>query len=293
MPVGANPGPRADDRPPEGDPQPRRARRSRAGDTMTSSSAQLCRGCVGGPRLTAAHRKHLGRSSRPARIALSGRGRRELRIERRDSAVFRSGGRPVYRKAGRLTPPSSVEVGVVGRSHHRFYWSNRVLMQRLAPMQLLCRLAYRFGRRRRHDDPTALAVPVHGLCVQNHDARRVRRLVPGVIYPARPMRRFRPEGDPPPVACREEQRTATARAERDGRMGTGRTAWRVSLRVFFKAARAARTSACSSHADRASPGAMLAHFETLSTTATQSANWNCSRGADVSRRGRPGPIIRI
>ena len=40
----------------------------------------------------------------------------------------------------------------------------------------------------------------HGLCVQNHDARRVRRLVPGVIYPARPMRRFRPEGDPPPVA---------------------------------------------------------------------------------------------
>ena len=26
------------------------------------------------------------------------------------------------------------------------------------------------------------------------------------------MRRFRPEGDPPPVACREEQRTATARA---------------------------------------------------------------------------------
>ena len=103
--VGANPGPRADDRPPEGDPQPRRARRSRAGDTMTSSSAQLCRGCVGGPRLTAAHRKHLGRSSRPARIALSGRGRRELRIERRDSAVFRSGGRPVYRKAGRLTPP--------------------------------------------------------------------------------------------------------------------------------------------------------------------------------------------
>ena len=34
MPVGANPGPRADDRPPEGDPQPRRARRSRAGDTM-------------------------------------------------------------------------------------------------------------------------------------------------------------------------------------------------------------------------------------------------------------------
>ena len=87
MPVGANPGPRADDRPPEGDPQPRRARRSRAGDTMTSSSAQLCRGCVGGPRLTAAHRKHLGRSSRPARIALSGRARRELRIERRDSAV--------------------------------------------------------------------------------------------------------------------------------------------------------------------------------------------------------------
>ena len=136
MPVGANPGPRADDRPPEGDPQPRRARRSRAGDTMTSSSAQLCRGCVGGPRLTAAHRKHLGRSSRPARIALSGRGRRELRIERRDSAVFRSGGRPVYRKAGRLTPPSSVEVGVVGRSHHRFYWSNRVLMQRLAPPTL-------------------------------------------------------------------------------------------------------------------------------------------------------------
>ena len=39
-------------------------------------------------------------------------GRRKLRIERRDSAVFRSGGRPVYRKAGRLTPPSSVEVGV-------------------------------------------------------------------------------------------------------------------------------------------------------------------------------------
>ena len=134
MPVGANPGPRADDRPPEWDPQPRRARRSRAGDTMTSSSAQLCRGCVGGPRLTAAHRKHLGRSSRPARIALSGRGRRELRIERRDSAVFRSGGRPVYRKAGRLTPPSSVEVGVVGRSHHRFYWSNHVLMQRLATL---------------------------------------------------------------------------------------------------------------------------------------------------------------
>ena len=70
---------------------------------------------------------------------------------------------------------------------------------------LLCRLAYRFGRRRWHDDPTALAVPVHGLCVQNHDARRVRRLVPGIIYPARPMRRFRPEGDPPPVACREHR----------------------------------------------------------------------------------------
>ena len=41
MPVGADPGPRADDRPPEGDPQPRRARRSRAGDTLTSSSAQV------------------------------------------------------------------------------------------------------------------------------------------------------------------------------------------------------------------------------------------------------------
>ena len=27
------------------------------------------------------------------------------------------------------------------------------------------------------------------------------------------------------------------------------------------------TSACSSHADRASPGALLAHFERLSTTA--------------------------
>ena len=39
------------------------------------------------------------------------------------------------------------------------------------------------------NDPAALAR-------QNHDARRVRRLVPGVIYPARPMRRFRPEGDP-------------------------------------------------------------------------------------------------
>ena len=226
MPVGANPGPRADDRPPEGDPQPRRARRSRAGDTMTSSSAQLCRGCVGGPRLTAAHRKHLGRSSRPARIALSGRGRRELRIERRDSAVFRSGGRPVYRKAGRLTPP------LLCRGRGRRTVAPPVLLvesrvdDTVAPPEcngwphLLCRLAYRFGRRRRHDDPTALAAPVHGLCVQNHDARRVRRLVPGVIYPARPMRRFRPEGDPPPVACREEQRTATARAERDGRMGT-------------------------------------------------------------------------
>ena len=31
--------------------------------------------------------------------------RRELRIVRRDSAVLRSGGRPVYRKAGRLPPP--------------------------------------------------------------------------------------------------------------------------------------------------------------------------------------------
>ena len=41
MPVGADPGPRADDRPPAGDPQPRRARRSRAGDTLTSSSAQV------------------------------------------------------------------------------------------------------------------------------------------------------------------------------------------------------------------------------------------------------------
>ena len=41
MPVGADPGPRADDRQPEGDPQPRRARRSRAGDKMTSSSAQV------------------------------------------------------------------------------------------------------------------------------------------------------------------------------------------------------------------------------------------------------------
>ena len=33
----------------------------------------------------------------------------------------------------------------------------------------------------RHDDPTALAVPVHGPCVQNHEARRVRRLVPGRV----------------------------------------------------------------------------------------------------------------
>ncbi len=41
MPVDADPGPRADDRQPEGDPQPRRARRSRAGDTMTSRSAQV------------------------------------------------------------------------------------------------------------------------------------------------------------------------------------------------------------------------------------------------------------
>ena len=41
LPVGADPGPRADDRQPEEDPQPRRARRSRAGDTMTSSSAQV------------------------------------------------------------------------------------------------------------------------------------------------------------------------------------------------------------------------------------------------------------
>ena len=41
MPVGADPGPRADDRQPEGDPQPRRAQRSRAGDKMTSSSAQV------------------------------------------------------------------------------------------------------------------------------------------------------------------------------------------------------------------------------------------------------------
>ena len=40
LPVGADPGPRANDRPPEGDPQPRRARRSRAGDTMTSRPAQ-------------------------------------------------------------------------------------------------------------------------------------------------------------------------------------------------------------------------------------------------------------
>ena len=31
-------------------------------------------------------------------------------------------------------PLSSVEVGVVRRSHPRFYWSNRVLMQRLAPL---------------------------------------------------------------------------------------------------------------------------------------------------------------
>ena len=60
--------------------------------------------------------------------------RRELRIVRLDSAVFRSGGRPVYRKAGRPDHHSSVEVGVVGRSHPRFYWSNRVLMQRLAPL---------------------------------------------------------------------------------------------------------------------------------------------------------------
>ena len=41
LPVGADPGLRADDRQPAGDPQPRRARRSRAGDTMTSSSAQV------------------------------------------------------------------------------------------------------------------------------------------------------------------------------------------------------------------------------------------------------------
>ena len=41
LPVGADGGPRADDRQPEGDPQPRRARRSRAGDKMTSSSAQV------------------------------------------------------------------------------------------------------------------------------------------------------------------------------------------------------------------------------------------------------------
>ena len=41
LPVGADPGLRADDRQPAGDPQPRRARRSRAGDTLTSSSAQV------------------------------------------------------------------------------------------------------------------------------------------------------------------------------------------------------------------------------------------------------------
>ena len=41
MPVGADGGPRADDRQPEGDPQPRRARRSRAGDKRPSRPAQV------------------------------------------------------------------------------------------------------------------------------------------------------------------------------------------------------------------------------------------------------------
>ena len=44
---------------------------------------------------------------------------------------MRSAGLPEGRPSD---PPSSVEVGVVGRSHPRFYWSNRVLMQRLAPL---------------------------------------------------------------------------------------------------------------------------------------------------------------
>ena len=53
-----------------------------------------------------------------------------------------------------------------------FYWSNRVLMQRLATLNatvghpecngwphLLCRLAYRFGRRRRHDEHASWFTP--------------------------------------------------------------------------------------------------------------------------------------
>ena len=65
----------------------------------------------------------------------SGRGRAaERRIERRGGVVFRSGGRAGLPEDRQPDPPSSVEVGVVRRSHPMFYWSNRVLMQRLAPL---------------------------------------------------------------------------------------------------------------------------------------------------------------
>ena len=73
-----------------------------------------------------------------------------------------------------------------------------------------------------------------------------------------------------------------------GRTGTGRTAWRVELRILSKAQGAAgdMTSTCSSHADRASPGAMLAHFETLSTTAPLSRGTNSCVTGPMSHQKR-------
>ena len=62
--------------------------------------------------------------------------RRERRIERRGGVVFRSGGRAGLPEDRQPDPPSSVEVGVVGRSHPRFYWSNRAFRGRLAPPTL-------------------------------------------------------------------------------------------------------------------------------------------------------------
>ena len=61
--------------------------------------------------------------------------RRERRIERRGGVVFRSGGRAGLPEDRQPDPPSSVEVGVVGRSHPRFYWSNRAFRGRLAPQR--------------------------------------------------------------------------------------------------------------------------------------------------------------
>ena len=61
------------------------------------------------------------------------------------------------------------------------------------------------------------------------------------------------------------------------------------------------TTSCSSHAESRTAGSHARPFRDAEHDgaiqpgdhAMRVTSWNCSRGADVSRRGRPGPIIRI